>query len=48
MNGGTTIAAGFNESRKNLQSFRDEHKLQNYENRIVLLTDVNDNSVASE
>jgi hypothetical protein len=47
--GGTTISAGFKESMDNLNRFKHIKELsKDYENRIVLLTDVGDNSVAGE
>lgn len=46
--GGTTISTGFHEAMKNLNTFKTEHTLTGYENRIVMLTDVCDNSVAGE
>lgn len=44
--GGTTVATGFNEAKKNITNFRNKHTLEDYEHRIVMLTDVGDNSVA--
>lgn len=47
--GGTTISAGFKEAMDNINKFKHIKELpKNYENRIVLLTDVGDNSVAGE
>ena len=47
--GGTIVASGFNEAKANLTKFKAENTLSdNYENRIVMLTDVGDNSVAGE
>lgn len=44
--GGTTIRNGFNEAIKQINTHRSD--ISNYENRIVMLTDVCDNSVANE
>jgi uncharacterized protein YegL len=46
--GGTTVAAGFEEAQKNITRFRKHNELKDYEHRIVMLTDVGDNSVAGE
>ncbi len=46
--GGTTISTGFHEAVKNINLFRKNHELSNYEHRVVMLTDVCDNSVAGE
>ena len=44
--GGTTLREGFNQALKNMRKFANSAK--GYENRIVMLTDVNDNSVENE
>lgn len=48
--GGTTLSSGFNEGVKNLQGHIDKCAKGEsaYENRIVMLTDVGDNSLATE
>ena len=46
--GGTTIKEGFNEAMKNLQSGIHKYGLVNYDHRIIMLTDVADNSVGNE
>ena len=42
--GGTTIRNGFNLSKELLQTFIKENNCTNCENRIIMLTDVGDNS----
>lgn len=42
------MAAGFHEAMKNMNEFRKKNALTNYEHRVVMLTDVCDNSVAGE
>lgn len=46
--GGTTISCGFKESFTNMQAIRKTGTMNEYEHRLVLLTDVNDNSVEGE
>ena len=47
-NGGTTIRNGFNLSKELLQNFIKENNCTNCENRIIMLTDVGDNSFENE
>lgn len=44
--GGTTIKSGFDESMKQINRFKAD--ISNYQNRIIMLTDVCDNSVENE
>lgn len=46
--GGTTVSTGFIEALKNINQFKEKHTLKDYEHRIVMLTDVGDNSIAGE
>lgn len=43
--GGTTIRNGFDEAVKNIKNIRENNEISHYEHRIVMLTDVCDNSL---
>lgn len=47
-NGGTTIRSGFALSKQLLSEFVQKNECVNCENRIIMLTDVGDNSIAGE
>ena len=46
--GGTTIRAGFERSKDLLNGFIKKHECKGHENRIIMLTDVCDNSLENE
>jgi Mg-chelatase subunit ChlD len=46
--GGTTLSSGFNEGLRNLKEYTDKCVKDNCENRLIMLTDVGDNSLPTE